>query len=68
VILAIEKKLLSLNALTRIQLRDAGFRGAIVTDLTEQDVSGLLPLLQLVNQGKIQHYAISTDQVTPWWY
>jgi LCP family protein required for cell wall assembly len=64
VILAIGKKLLSLNALTRIPQLFAGFRGAIVTDMTVQDVSSLLPLLQLVDPGKIQRYAISTAQVT----
>jgi LCP family protein required for cell wall assembly len=65
VILAIGKKLLSLNALARIPQLYAGFRGAIVTDMTLQDVSALLPLLQLVDPGKIQRYAISADQVTP---
>jgi LCP family protein required for cell wall assembly len=64
VILAIGKKLLSLNALTRIPQLYAGFRSAIVTDMTVQDVSALLPILQLVNPKQIQRYAISTDQVT----
>jgi anionic cell wall polymer biosynthesis LytR-Cps2A-Psr (LCP) family protein len=64
VVLAIGKKLLSLNALTRIPQLYAGFRGAIVTDMTVQDVSALLPILQLLNPGKIQRYAISTEQVT----
>ena len=64
VILAIGKKLLSLNALTRIPQLYAGFRSAIVTDMTLQDVVTLLPILQAVDPGKIQRYAISTDQVT----
>ena len=64
VILAIGKRLLSLNALTRIPQLFAGFRAAIVTDMTLQDVSALLPVLQLVNPNQIQRYAISTDQVT----
>ncbi len=64
VILAIGKKLLSLNALMRIPQLYAGFRGAIVTDMTLQDVSTLLPILQLVNPNQIQRYAISTGQVT----
>jgi LCP family protein required for cell wall assembly len=64
VILAIGKKLLSLNALTRIPQLYAGFRSAIVTDMTVQDVTALLPVLQLVNPNQIQRYAISTDQVT----
>jgi LCP family protein required for cell wall assembly len=64
VILAIGKRLLSLNALTRIPQLFAGFRAAIVTDMTLQDVSALLPVLQVVNPNQIQRYAISTDQVT----
>jgi hypothetical protein len=67
VILAIGKKLLSLNALTRIPQLYAGFRSAIVTDMTLQDVSALLPALQLVNPNQIQRYAISADQVTPFY-
>ncbi len=67
VILAIGKKLLSLNALTRIPQLYAGFRGAIVTDMTLQDVTALLPVLQLINPNQIQRYAISTDQVTPFY-
>lgn len=66
VILAIGKKLLSMNGLTRIPELYAGFRNAIVTDMTVQDVSALLPILQLVDPAKIQRYAISTDQVTPY--
>jgi LCP family protein required for cell wall assembly len=65
VILAIGKKLLSLNALARIPQLYAGFRRAIVTDMTVQDVSALLPILQKVNPDKIQRYAISDGQVTP---
>jgi polyisoprenyl-teichoic acid--peptidoglycan teichoic acid transferase len=65
VILAIGKKLLSVNALTRIPQLYADFRGAIVTDMTLPDVSALLPRLQLVDSGKIQRYTISADQVTP---
>ena len=67
VILAIGKKLFSLNALTRIPQLYAGFRSAIVTDMTVQDVTALLPVLQLVNPNQIQRYAISTDQVTPFY-
>jgi len=64
VILAIGKRLLSLNALTRIPQLYAGFRSAIVTDMTVKDVTAFLPILQLVNPNQIQRYAISTDQVT----
>ena len=63
VILAIGKKLLSLNSLARIPQLFAGFHGAIVTDLIEQDVTDLLPILQLVNPNQVQRYAISTEQV-----
>jgi LCP family protein required for cell wall assembly len=64
VILAIGKRLLSLNGLARIPQLYAGFRNAIVTDMTVQDVTALLPVLQLVNPNQIQRYAIGTDQVT----
>ena len=64
VIFAIGKKLLSLNALTHIPQLYAGFRSAIVTDMTVQNVSTLLPILQAMDPGKIQRYAISADQVT----
>jgi polyisoprenyl-teichoic acid--peptidoglycan teichoic acid transferase len=67
VILAIGKKLLSLNGLTRIPQLYAGFRSAIVTDMTVQDVTTLLPVLQMVNPNQIQRYAISSDQVTPFY-
>ena len=63
VILAMGKKLLSLNGLARIPQLYAGFRGAIVTDLTLQDVTALLPILQLVNPNQVQRYTIGTDQV-----
>jgi LCP family protein required for cell wall assembly len=65
VIFAIGKKLLNLNGLTRIPQLYSAFRGAIVTDLTLQDVVNFLPILQSVNLNKIQRYAISTDQVIP---
>jgi LCP family protein required for cell wall assembly len=65
VILAIGKKLFSLNGLTHIPQLYSDFRGAIVTDLTLQDAVALLPILQSVDPNKIQRYAISSDQVTP---
>jgi LCP family protein required for cell wall assembly len=65
VILAIGKKLLSVNGLSRIPQLYSGFRGAIVTDLSLQDVVALLPILQLVDPNKVQRFTISTDQVTP---
>ncbi len=64
VILAIGKKLLSLNGLTRIPQLYSTFQGAIVTDLSLQDLVALLPMLQSVDPNKVQRYAISTDQVT----
>jgi len=65
VILGLGSKLLSLNGLKRIPELYAVYRGAVVTDLTLQDVVGLLPVLQAVDANKIQRYAISTDQVIP---
>jgi hypothetical protein len=53
------------NGLSRIPQLYSGFRGAIVTDLSLQDVVALLPILQLVDPNKVQRFTISTDQVTP---
>jgi LCP family protein required for cell wall assembly len=64
VILAMGKRLLSLNALTRVPELYSAVYGAIVTNLTLQDVVALLQILQKVDPAKIQRYAISTDQVT----
>jgi polyisoprenyl-teichoic acid--peptidoglycan teichoic acid transferase len=65
VIIAIGRKLLTLNGLARLPDFYANFRNAVVTDLTLEDVVALLPVLQSVDPGKIQRYAISTDQVIP---
>ena len=65
VILGIGSKLFSLNGLKRIPQLYSAYRGAVVTDLTLQDVVSLLPMLQSVDPNKIQRYAISTDQVIP---
>ena len=65
VLLAIGRKLLSLNGLARIPEFYAAFRSAVVTDLTLANVNDLLPLLKSVNSNAVQRYAISSDQVVP---
>jgi LCP family protein required for cell wall assembly len=63
VILAIGKALLQLDGLSHIPTLYSEFINAVVTDLTLQDVAALLPILQTVDQNRIQRYAIGTDQV-----
>ncbi len=65
VILAIGKKLLTLNSLARIAVFYADFHSVVVTDLTPQNVSTLLPVLEPVDPNKVQRYTIGIEQVTP---
>ncbi len=65
VILAIGRKLLSLNGLAHLPELYAAYRSAVVSDLTLQDATDLLPLLRAVDSNKIQRYSISTEQVVP---
>jgi len=65
VIVAIARKMLSLNGLSRVPEFYAAFRGAVVTDLTLADVTDLAPIFQSINANNVQRYAISSDQVVP---
>jgi polyisoprenyl-teichoic acid--peptidoglycan teichoic acid transferase len=66
VLFSIGRKLLSLNGLARVPEFYKAYRNAVVTDLTLDDMLGLLPLLQVITQDKIQRYAISSDQIIPY--
>ncbi|MCX6033524.1 MAG: LCP family protein [Chloroflexi bacterium] len=66
VIMAITRKLLSLNALSRIPELYAAYRRAVVTDLALNDLLQLLPLLQAIDPGRVDNYTIDTNLVTPW--
>jgi len=65
VISAVGSKLASQGGLAHLPQIYAAFRGAIVTDLTLQDVTGLLPLLQQADPDRVQRYAIGIDQLLP---
>lgn len=66
VLVAIGRKLLSLNGLTRVPQLYQALRGAVVTDLTLQDALDLLPTLQGIDPNRIQRYEIGIDQVIPY--
>jgi LCP family protein required for cell wall assembly len=64
---AIGKRLLSLNALTRIPELYAIYRGNVTTDLSLKDVLSLLPLAaQLSDTSRIHRFAIGPQQVYDW--
>ncbi len=65
VVIAIGRKLVSLNGLARVPELYNGFRGAVVTDLTVQDVIDLLPALQKIDPAKIHQFMIGPAQVVP---
>jgi LCP family protein required for cell wall assembly len=66
VLVAIGRKLLSLNGLTRIPQLYQALRGAVVTDLTLQNALDLLPTLQGIDPNRIQRYEIGIDQIIPY--
>ena len=53
VLVAIGRKLLSLNGLTHVPQLYQALRGAVVTDLTLQDALDLLPTLQGIDPNRI---------------
>ncbi len=65
VILAIGKKLFSLNGIIHLPGFYGAYRRTVVTDLTLIDVTNLMPLMKAVGSNKVQLYAISYDQVAP---
>jgi len=66
VLIAVSKKLFSLNALGRVSELYQAYRSTVVTDLTLEDTLQLLPLLQAIDPGRVDRYTINTDQATPW--
>ncbi len=67
VVLALFKRLLSLNAIEKApELYDIYVQN-VTTDLSFQDIAPLLPLAaQLSDASRIQQYFIGPAQVTPW--
>ena len=65
VLTAIGRKLLSQGGLAHLPQVYAAFRDAVVTDLTLQDVTSLLPLFQKADPSRVQRYAFGIDQLLP---
>jgi LCP family protein required for cell wall assembly len=67
VLVAIGKRLLSLNALTRVPELYNIYRNNVTTDLTLNDVVSLLPLAaKLSDTSRIHRFAIGPEQVYDW--
>ena len=67
VIVAIGQKLLSRQALTHIPDIYTAYRDAVDTNLTLEDLVGLEPLLEAVNQNRVQRYGIPYQDTAQWW-
>jgi LCP family protein required for cell wall assembly len=65
VLVAMGRKLMSLNGLTRIPQLYQALRGAVVTDLTLQDALNLLPSLQAIDPNRILRYEIGINEIIP---
>jgi LCP family protein required for cell wall assembly len=65
VLISLGQKLLSLDGMAHIPDLYTSFRGAVVTDLTLGDVTGMLPALQKVDPAKLQRYELGLNQLTP---
>ncbi|MFH1523964.1 MAG: LCP family protein [Chloroflexota bacterium] len=66
VMIAIGRKILSMDGLKNFSETYAAFRSAVITDLTLEDAPSLLPLLEALDPDRVSRYAITTDQATPW--
>jgi polyisoprenyl-teichoic acid--peptidoglycan teichoic acid transferase len=66
VMVALSQKLFSLNGLGHLPEAYAAYHSAVVTDLTLDDALSLLPLLRALDPNRVNRYAITTDQATPW--
>lgn len=66
VIIAIGRKLLTLQGLTRIPELYRMYKSSVVTNLTLNDLLMLAPRLQAINTDKIERYAITPPLVRNW--
>ena len=66
VLIAMGKKLFSLNALTRVPEIYNLFRSSVDTDLTLGQVVKLLPNMLAVDPKKVSQYSLGSDQTTAW--
>ncbi len=65
VLTGIGRRLVSLDGLAHIPDLYPAFRGAVVSDLTLQDVTDLVPVLQKVDPNRVTRYTFGLDQVIP---
>ncbi len=66
VIIAIGKKLLSLDAINHIPELYLAYRQTVDTDLAIDDLLGFIPLIVKVDPNQVERYPITIDQVIPW--
>ncbi|MEZ0397127.1 MAG: LCP family protein [Anaerolineales bacterium] len=66
VLVAIGRKLLSLDGLNRAPELYALYRDSVETNLDLETVLRLLPLLQSIDLQNVERYEIGAEQVTPW--
>lgn len=66
VIIAIGRKLLTLQGLTRIPELYQMYKSSVVTNLTLNDLLTLAPRLRAVNPDRIERYAITPPLVRSW--
>jgi polyisoprenyl-teichoic acid--peptidoglycan teichoic acid transferase len=66
VMVAISQKIFSVYGLSHLSETYAAFRSAVITDLTLDDAISLLPLLEALDPNRVNRFAITTDQATPW--
>ncbi len=66
VLIAIGRKLLSLDGLSRVPELYSLYRNSVETNLDLETALQLLPLLQSIDPQTIERYEIGADQVIPW--
>jgi LCP family protein required for cell wall assembly len=66
VMIAMGKKLFSMDALTHVPEIYNLFRSSVDTDLSLGQVVKLLPQMLAIDPGKVGQYSLGPDQTTPW--
>ncbi len=66
VLMAIGQKFFTLQGLAHIPELYQVYQSSVVTDLTAEDLLGFIPLLQAVDQNKIERYSLSPPLVSSW--
>lgn len=66
VLIAIGKKLFSMNAINHIPELYITYQQTVVTNLGLNDLLGFTPLLFKIDPDRVERYTITLDQVIPW--